>query len=169
MFSRRGRSVRVMIPQRCLPAWFAGFLILAASPLRAQTFEPTLSVSAGIQTSYQHIDTKGTTPLDRFSLDHARIYINGNITKEIGLMFNTEYDSFTNKIGILDAAGQFSISPKLNVWFGRFLPPSDHATFMAHSIPTSGRYIPMASRMVIPSCFKVATMAPRIGATSKRV
>jgi hypothetical protein len=127
MFTRRGRSVRAMILQRCLPVWFAGVLILAASPLKSQTFDPTLTVGAGIQTSYQHIETKGATPLDQFSLDHARIYISGNITKEIGIMFNTDYDSFTNKIGILDAAGQFAISPKFNVWFGRFLPPSDRA------------------------------------------
>ncbi len=47
--------------------------------------------------------------------------------KDVSVMFNTDYDSSTNKIGILDAAGQFSISPKFNVWFGRFLPPSDRA------------------------------------------
>ena len=42
-------------------------------------------------------------------------------------MFNTDYNTVTNNLGILDAAGQFSVSPKFNVWVGRFLPPSDRA------------------------------------------
>jgi hypothetical protein len=107
---------------------------LAAPPLWAQTFEPTVTVGAGIQSSYQHVETNGSSPLNQFSLDHARIYMNGTITKDIGVMFNTEYDgnpadgpAAYNKIGILDAVGQFAVSPKVNFWFGRFLPPSDRA------------------------------------------
>jgi hypothetical protein len=42
-------------------------------------------------------------------------------------MFNTEYDGGTNKVGILDAVGRMEFSPKVNVWVGRFLPPSDRA------------------------------------------
>jgi hypothetical protein len=40
-------------------------------------------------------------------------------------MFNTDYTSATNSLQVLDAVGQFHISPKANIWFGRFLPPSD--------------------------------------------
>lgn len=42
-------------------------------------------------------------------------------------MFNTEYDGPTNKIGVLDAVAQFEFSPHINIWAGRFLPPSDRA------------------------------------------
>ena len=42
-------------------------------------------------------------------------------------MFNTDYSSGTNTMQILDAVAQFHVSPKANVWFGRFLPPSDRA------------------------------------------
>src|SRR5260370_28215123 len=42
-------------------------------------------------------------------------------------MFNTEYDGGTSKIGILDAVGRVELSPKFNIWAGRFLPPSDRA------------------------------------------
>ena len=42
-------------------------------------------------------------------------------------MFNTEYDGASNKIGVLDAVARFEMSPKFNVWMGRFLPPSDRA------------------------------------------
>ena len=42
-------------------------------------------------------------------------------------MFNTEYNGATNDVDVLDAVAQFEFSPKFNVWFGRFLPPSDRA------------------------------------------
>lgn len=113
---------------RCIPVCLGAFLILAASPLRAQTdFEPTLTVGAGIQTSYQHNETDGGTATDQFLLNHARLYFSGDITKNISAMFNTDYNSVTNNMGILDAVGQFHVSPKFNIWFGRFLPPSDRA------------------------------------------
>ena len=51
-------------------------------------------------------------------------------------MFNTDYDSATNKIGVLDAVARIEMSPEFNIWAGRFLPPSDRANlygpFYAH-------------------------------------
>jgi hypothetical protein len=47
-------------------------------------------------------------------------------TENIKFMFNTDYDSVTNKIGVLDAVAQFDFS-QFNIWVGRFLPPSDRA------------------------------------------
>jgi hypothetical protein len=104
-----------------------GLLTLATLPLGAQAFEPALTVGAGIQTNYDHSNTDGTPGLDQFSLDHARLYLSGDVTKDISVMFNTDYDSGTDSMQILDAVGQFHVSPKFNVWFGRFLPPSDRA------------------------------------------
>jgi hypothetical protein len=92
-----------------------------------QAFEPSLTVGAGIQGSYAHTETNGTPGLDQFSLNHARIYLGGDVTKQISVMFNTDYNNVTNTMQILDGVGQFHVSPKLNVWFGRFLPPSDRA------------------------------------------
>lgn len=101
--------------------------MLAASPLLAQTFDPSFTVGGGIQTGYDHSDPNGGPALDQFSLNHARLYFDGDVTKDISVMFNTDYNNVTNTMEILDAVGQFHISPKLNVWFGRFLPPSDRA------------------------------------------
>ena len=84
----RGSSVW---PAACLIVW----LILFTSPLRAQTFEPSFTVGAGIQTSYQHIEADAA-PDDQFSLGHARIYLSGDITKNISVMFNTDYNVDTN-------------------------------------------------------------------------
>jgi hypothetical protein len=107
-----------------------GVLILAAPSLYAQTtdaFQPSLSVGAGIQGSYQHTAPDGGDPLDQFTLNHARLYFSGNITTNIDAMLNTDYNSTTNNMEILDAVGEFHTSPMFNVWAGRFLPPSDRA------------------------------------------
>ena len=80
-----------------------------------------------MRTSFAHTDTDGSESTDTFALDSARLYVNGSVTKNIKLMFNTEYDGATNKVGILDAVARFEISPKFNIWAGRFLPPSDRA------------------------------------------
>jgi hypothetical protein len=100
---------------------------LAASPAWAQTFEPTLTVGAGIQGSYTHTDTDSSTSVDQFSLNHLRLYFSGDITKNISAMVNTDYSSSSNTMEVLDAVGEFHTSPMFNVWVGRFLPPSDRA------------------------------------------
>jgi hypothetical protein len=127
MLTRFLRSVRTFVFRRRTPAYLAGFLLLAASPLGAQTFEPTLTVGAGIQTSYDHTQPDGGDSTDQFALNHLRLYFSGDITSYLSAMVNTEYNSGTNNIGVLDAVGEFHTSPMFNVWFGRFLPPSDRA------------------------------------------
>jgi hypothetical protein len=111
---------------RYAPVLLFGFLMLAAS-LGAQTFTPTLTVGAGIQTSYDHTEPSSGTSLDQFNLNHLRLYFSGDITSYLSAMVNTEYNTGTNNIGVLDGVGMFHVSPMLNVWFGRFLPPSDRA------------------------------------------
>jgi hypothetical protein len=111
-------------------------LLLAASPIWAQDFDPTFSVGGGIRTSYDHTEPTGGKDTDQFELDRARLYFSGDVTKNISVMFNTDYSSVTNSMEILDAVGEFHISPEFNIWFGRFLPPSDRANlygpFYAH-------------------------------------
>ena len=128
------RATRMFIFQRRAPAFLAGLLFLAASPLWAQMadFQPTLTVGAGIQTSYDHAQPDGGKAVDTFGLDHLRLYFSGDITKYLSAMVNTDYIANTNGINgnslqVLDAVGQFHMSPMINIWFGRFLPPSDRA------------------------------------------
>ncbi len=114
--------------RRSIPVFLslAGFLILA-EPSRAQGNLGPITIGAGLQTSYVHTDTDGSNSTDLFQLNHARLYISGPVADGIKFMFNTDYDSVTNKIGVLDAVAEFSTSPKFNIWAGRFLPPSDRA------------------------------------------
>ena len=129
MLTRFTRTERFLILLRCLPACLAGVLLLAAAPLWAQTFEPTLTVGAGIQASYDHTEPAAGTDLDQFELNHLRLYFSGDITSFLSGMVNTEYNSSTNNLGVLDAVGEFHTSPMFNVWFGRFIPPTDRDNY----------------------------------------
>lgn len=124
---QRAPLARMLSCARILLFCSFAFLAFATPSLHGQTFQPSLSVGGGIQGSYAHTETNGAPGLDQFSLNHGRLYFSGDVTKEISVMFNTEYNSTTNTMQILDAAGQFHLSRKFNVWFGRFLPPSDRA------------------------------------------
>jgi hypothetical protein len=100
--------------------------LLAALPAGAQTLPP-ISVGAGVQSSFVHTEPEGGDGTDAFKLNSVRLYVSGSATENIKVMFNTEYNGAGNDVEVLDAVGQFSFSPKFNVWFGRFLPPSDRA------------------------------------------
>ncbi|MEP6960598.1 MAG: hypothetical protein ABI995_00865 [Acidobacteriota bacterium] len=93
---------------------------------RAQTALGPITVGAGLRTSYVHTDGD-VTATDKFPLDSIRLYVNGPVTSKIKFMFNTEYDSSTNHVGILDAVARIELHPKFNIWAGRVLPPSDRA------------------------------------------
>lgn len=112
----------------------AGLLLLATSPLLAQ--DPKISLGAGLRTSFVESKAVGSTSTTTFAVNDARIYISGSATENLSFMFNTDYDSTSNSINVLDAVGRFSVSPKFNIWAGRFLPPSDRANlygpFYAH-------------------------------------
>jgi len=123
------RTVRTRTLRRCLPALLAALAVFAVSPVRAQTFDPSLTIGGGIQTNYQHDDLIGVTDSDTFTLNHARVYLSGTITDNVSYMFNTDYSSTDDKLDVLDAVGEFSATPMFNVWFGRFLPPSDRDNY----------------------------------------
>ena len=122
------RNERSSIARRCV---FISLVLLAVVVLprlsQAQISLGPITVGAGLQTSYDHTNTVGAPSTDSFQVDHLRLYVNGPVTENIKFMFNTDYDSTSNKIEVLDAVAQFEMSPKFNVWVGRFLPPSDRA------------------------------------------
>ena len=120
-------STNPLLPAHWIPALSLCTLLVAA-PLRAQDAPlPPVSVGAGVQTSYVHDSPTGGSSTDQFLLNSIRLYVSGSATKNIKLMFNTEYDGASNKVGVLDAAARFEFSNQANFWVGRFLPPSDRA------------------------------------------
>lgn len=98
---------------------------------------PSVSLGAGIQTGFYSCDkaclySPGTVPAGKstvtgFALDSARLYINGSVTDDIKMTFNTEYNGSTDALIVMDAFGSFHFSDAVNIWAGRFLPPSDRA------------------------------------------
>ena len=130
MNRRHVRDEREFTARRCAPALVVllGLLLWApASQAQLVTLGP-VTIGAGLQTVFDHIDTTGGGGTnDQFALDHARIYVNGSATENIKFMFNTDYDSGSNKIEVLDAVAQFDFGSAFHIWAGRFLEPSDRA------------------------------------------
>ncbi|MGE0407606.1 MAG: hypothetical protein AB7O65_15035 [Candidatus Korobacteraceae bacterium] len=112
---------------RSVTACLAAALALAASPLNAQDFDPKITIGGGVRTSFVHTEPDAGDSTDQFKLDNIRLYLSGGVTEKIKFMFNTEYDGVGNNVDILDAVGRLEMAPQFNIWFGRFLPPSDRA------------------------------------------
>jgi hypothetical protein len=116
----------------------SAFLFTAlAGVAAADTSLPPVTVGAGIETSFYNCDkaciyspgtvSPGDSNVSGFALDSVRLYVNGNVTDQIKMTFDTEYQGSSNKVGVLDAIGRFEFSDQVNIWAGRFLPPSDRA------------------------------------------
>ena len=102
--------------------------LLAFSPVsRAQTSLGPVTIGAGVRADFDHTAPTDGSSTDQIQLDSVRLYVSGSVTENIKFMFNTEYDQPTNKVGVLDAVAEFEESPQVNIWVGRFLPPSDRA------------------------------------------
>jgi hypothetical protein len=118
---------------------------LAVPKLYAQDAPvPPVTIGAGLQTSFVHDEPDEEDSSDTFLLNSVRLYVNGGVTSNIKFMFNTDYTGADNDVNVLDAVARLEFSPKFNVWFGRFLPPSDRANlygpYYAHhwSVYTDG-------------------------------
>ena len=105
---------------------------------------PPISIGVGLQTSIYACDNSciyspstvsaGDNSVQGIAVDSIRLYINGSVTNTLKLTFNTEYTGSgsgpgDNKVEVMDAIGRFEYNNYLNIWAGRFLPPSDRANF----------------------------------------
>ena len=115
---------------RAIPVALAtvGALLSSARPAAAQG-QPSspISVHIAARTAFIHTDMDGAESSDEFVLDSVRLFLSGPVTDQITLTFNTEYDTVTNRVRVMDAIGRFEYSSGVNFWVGRFLPPSDRA------------------------------------------
>lgn len=119
-------------------------LLSIARPAAAEVALGPVTVGAGMQASFFDCDKSciyspatintaaGDSSVAGFALNDIRLYVNGNVTNQIKIMFNTEYTGSgsgpgADKLEVLDAVGRFEFSDYLNIWAGRFLEPSDRA------------------------------------------
>ncbi len=102
--------------------------LIAAAPLSyAQANLGPITVGAGLQTSYSGENVTNGDFVNTFALNHARLYVSGPVYGDtIKFMFNTDYDSVTNKIGVLDAVAQFAFSPHVQ-YLGRALSAAERS------------------------------------------
>jgi hypothetical protein len=109
----------------------AALLGAAMQPALADS-APPVTVGVGVQAGFYNcwnncIYSPGSGSSSGFALDSVRLYVNGSVTDTIKMTFNTEYNSSDDSVKVMDAIARFEISPYLNIWAGRFLPPSDRA------------------------------------------
>jgi hypothetical protein len=133
---RSGRSHGDSAPSLCGRSAFLLTVLGAASLTQpaSQAFaddSPPISIGAGMRTSFDTTDPSAGKKTEDFNLDSVRLYVNGAVTSNIKFTFNTEYQgsppSGSNSVEVLDAIARFEFSDKVNIWAGRFLPPSDRA------------------------------------------
>jgi hypothetical protein len=114
--------------------WIAGLGLVALPLAQAAAGEVDFNVGGGVRTSFTNTsfdfddDEDGDDDsFSDFALNSARLYISGKVADNISFMLNTEYNSGNETVRVIDAVAQFSYSDKVNIWAGRFLPPSDRA------------------------------------------
>jgi hypothetical protein len=88
---------------------------------------PPITIGGGVRTNFTHTSPDKLDDTDSFGLDDVRLYVNGAVTPKVKFMFNTAYTGADNDVNVLDAVARFELSDKVNIWAGRFLPPSDRA------------------------------------------
>lgn len=104
--------------------------------------DKSVSVGFGMRTSFTSVE--GAAPdggrSNDFTLDSARLYMNGSLNKYIKGMFNTEKSGGNDTFQVIDANVQFEISPDVTIWAGRFLSPSDRANMAGPYYSLGGGY-----------------------------
>lgn len=85
---------------------------------------PDTTITASLRTSLVYTDKDSGTVSD-FALNSFNIYLNSKITENVKFSFSSEITN--NKLEVQDAIAQFEFSPTMNIWAGRFLPPTDRA------------------------------------------
>lgn len=101
-----------------------------------------VKLGAGLRTSYNAINngaTNGTSTSADFAIDNMRIYLSGQGHERIGFELNTDIHNAQfadlgatpfedgGDIRILDAVIKLKLTDHINLWAGRFLPPSDRS------------------------------------------
>lgn len=85
-----------------------------------------LSIGAGLRTSITLTEDgapNGTSDSTDFNVENIRLYLNGQVSKNIGLTFNTE--RVDGDVDVLDAIARLEFNEHFNIWLGRLLTPAD--------------------------------------------
>jgi hypothetical protein len=137
----QGGAAASRVRGRVLLAAFAGAsaAAIALAPAFAD-IDPQVTVGAGMRASFDETDPSQAAPTpspsqvpeaNDFDLDSIRLYVNGSVLPQVKFTFDTEYEGSppqgSNNVEVLDAIARFEFNDEVNIWAGRFLPPSDRA------------------------------------------
>lgn len=89
----------------------------------------SVTIGAGLRTSFNSVENGAPNGTDRskdVELDSVRLFVSGQVMKDVSLELNTERQA-DGTARVLDGIGKFAISDLFNVWAGRFLPPGDRS------------------------------------------
>jgi hypothetical protein len=136
----RQRCIRTAPRVALAAAASAALLAARINSAGADISLPPVSVGVGVQTGFYSCTNAciyspgqvepGESTVSGFAVDSVRLYVNGSVTDQIKLTFNTEYTGSgpgQDKVEVMDAIGRFEFNDEINIWAGRFLPPSDRA------------------------------------------
>ncbi len=117
-------------------AALAGAALLIALPNLARagakieiTEDRYVTLGVGVRTSFTAAEDRAPSRDDfskDFDLESFRLYTGGQLTKSISAEFNAEYNG-DQEVRVLDGIVKLGFSDQLNLWAGRFLPPSDRS------------------------------------------
>lgn len=130
-----------VLPKACL-ALLACLWAVTAKAEATINFgdDQSVTLGLGLRTSYDSNNTSGQPNGQAFNVDNLRLYSNWQFSKEFKATFNTEYDSYTNGVNLLDAFMQYEPMKTFNVWLGRMLPAADRADMEGPFYITSWNY-----------------------------
>ena len=92
--------------------------------------EAGVTAGIGLRTSFATTENgagNGTSNSKDFVIDNARLFFSGHYGKIVKGTLNTDYNSNSDSLIILDAYVGFEFNDYFNIWLGRFLPPQDRA------------------------------------------
>lgn len=92
-----------------------------------------ISIGMGLRSSFNMVENAAPDGKSRskdFLLENARLYVSGQLHELISFELNTERQAISatdEQIRVIDAVVKFGFSDYFNIWFGRFLPPTDRS------------------------------------------
>lgn len=99
---------------------------LSSAAQAAELKLPETTLTASLRTSMVSTSSDTGPDVMDFNLESLSFYVNGKITDNVKFSFSSELDS-SQAVSLQDAIAQFEFSPTMNIWAGRFLPPTDRA------------------------------------------
>lgn len=99
-----------------------------------------INIGVASRISYSSIEDAAPSGKDRsndFTVEEARLYINGKVHENVGFEFNFARNQADNKVELLDGHLGLELNNYFNVWIGRFLPPASRASASAPQYPPS--------------------------------